>query len=201
MNIGVFGGTFDPPHIAHQIVAEFVRDALDLDCVLWVPVGDQPLKNAQRITPIDHRVEMVRRSTEDNPLFDLSLVDVERPGPHFTVDTLGILSDQNRGAGFTLILGGDSLKDLPRWHEPGRLISLATLAVVDRPGASYDLGQLENEIPGLSQTVKSVPVPQVDISSTEIRQRYATGQSIRYLVPSSVLDYIKTQQLYPIPVE
>lgn len=195
-HIGVFGGTFNPPHVAHLIVAEGVREALELDCVLWVPVADQPLKSRRDVIQIEHRVEMVRRAIEGNPGFEISLVDAERSGPHYSVDMLEILSRRNPEANLTFILGGDSLRDLPRWHYPEKLPALAKLAVIERPGASYNLQQLERRIPGLSRAVQLVPMPQLDISSTEIRRRCAAGQSLRYLVVASVIEYINVHHLY-----
>jgi nicotinate-nucleotide adenylyltransferase len=177
-------------------MAEWVRETLALDRVLWVPVADQPLKLGQDIIAVEHRVEMVRLAVEGNPGFDISLVDVERSGPHYSVDMLEILLRRNPEANLTFILGGDSLRDLPRWHCPEKLPALAKLAVIERPGASYNLQHLEREIPGLSRSVQPVPMPQLDISSTEIRHRCAAGQSFRYLVVPSVLEYINVHHLY-----
>ena len=199
--VGVFGGTFDPPHIGHLITAESVCEALTLDCIIWVPAADQPLKTDWESSPIECRVEMVQRAIADNPAFSLSLLDAERPGPHYTVDTLRMLAGQMPDTRFTLIIGSDSLRDLPRWDRPQELVELATLAVVNRPGVVYDLSELSQQIPGLEQCIKTIDMPQIGLSATDIRQWCAMGRSVRYLVVPAVAEFIEERGLYRDPVE
>jgi len=198
MKIGVLGGTFDPVHMGHLIIAEEVRARLDLAEVLFVPAGQPWLKLNNAISPAEHRVAMIRLAIADEPSFKLSTTEVERPGPSYTVDTIAELSRQI-GAGDKLffILGWDNLNQLPQWHEPSRLVKLCRLVPVPRVGCpSPDLDSLEAAIPGLSQSIIMLDTPQIEISSSEIRDRVARGLSIHQLVPEAVERYIKEHRLY-----
>jgi nicotinate-nucleotide adenylyltransferase len=196
VNIGVLGGTFDPIHIGHLIVAEEARIKLGLAKVLFVPAGQPWLKQDRGITPAVHRVEMVRRAIADNPYFKLSTLEVDRPGSSYTVDTLGLLQDQLGGeASLFFILGRDTLAELPLWKEPRKVIQLCRLVVPPRLG-SRDLRHLEEAIPGLLERVIQLDMPVIGISSSEIRQRIARGMSIRYLVPPGVERYVTEQGIY-----
>ena len=198
MNIGVIGGTFDPIHIGHLIVAEEARMKLGLAEVLFVPAGQPWLKHDRDITAAVHRVEMVRRGIADNPNFKLSTLEVDRLGPSYTVETLTLLQDQlSSQASLFFILGRDTLAELPLWKEPRRVIRLCRLVVPPRLG-SRDLRHLEEAIPGLLERVIQLDMPVVGISSSEIRQRIARGMSIRYLVPTAVERYIAEQRIYPV---
>jgi nicotinate-nucleotide adenylyltransferase len=194
MRIGVLGGTFDPPHIGHLILAEQARHQLKLERIYWVPAGNPPHKQGMAITPALDRLEMVRLAIHDNATFILSEVDISRPGPHFTVDMLDLIAQQNPGAELHFLLGGDSLRDLPSWHAPHRLIQRAWLVVMQRP--DYALSALEPAIPGISSRLKLVDTPLVSVSGSDIRQRVTNGYSIRYLVPPAVGDYILRNRLY-----
>lgn len=198
MKIGVLGGTFDPIHIGHLAVAEQVRVRLDLAEVVFVPAGQPWLKTNSAISPAQHRVEMARLAIADRPCFKLSMVEVERPGPSYTVDTIADLQAQF-GAGEELffILGWDSLAQLPQWHEPSRLVTMCHLVAVPRPGYQLpDLKSLEAVIQGLSRSLVLLDRPEVDIDATEIRSRVARGLSISQLVPAPVDRYIKQNKLY-----
>jgi len=196
VNIGVLGGTFDPIHMGHLIVAEEARIKLGFSEVLFVPAGQPWLKLDRTITPAVHRVEMVRRAIADNPHFKLSTLEVERPGPSYTVDTLAMLRKQlGREASFFFILGRDALAELPLWKEAEKLVQLCRLVVAPRLG-SKDLKHLEKIIPGLLDKVIQLDMPVIGISSSGIRQRLAQGLPIRYLVPSEVEKYITKQKLY-----
>lgn len=198
MKIGVLGGTFDPIHIGHLAVAEQVRVRLDLAEVVFVPAGQPWLKTNSAISPAQHRVEMARLAIADRPCFKLSMVEVERPGPSYTVDTIADLQAQF-GAGEELffILGWDSLAQLPQWHEPSRLVTMCHLVAVPRPGYQLpDLKSLEAVIQGLSRSLVLLDRPEVDIDATEIRSRVARGLSISQLVPAPVDRYIKQHKLY-----
>lgn len=200
MNIGVLGGTFDPIHMGHLIIAEEVRARLDLSEVLFVPAGQPWLKlnNANAISPAEHRVAMVRLAIADEPAFKLSTMEVERPGPSYTVDTMAELRRQIGAEGkLYFILGWDNLNQLPRWHQPLRLVKLCRLVPVRRVGfASPDLDALEAAVPGLSESLVMLDTPQIEISASEIRARVARGQSIHKLVPEPVERYIIEHGLY-----
>ena len=198
MKIGVIGGTFDPIHNGHLIIAEETRARLALAEVLFVPAGQPWLKANSPISTVEHRLEMVRLAIADRPYFKLSTVDVDRPGPSYTIDTIAELESQlGTGRELFFILGWDSLVELPQWREPARLIKMCCLVVVPRPGyPPPDLNSLELLIPGISQQVIFLDKPEVDVSATVIRQRLAQGLSIRHLVPASVDRYIKQHKLY-----
>jgi len=198
MNIGVMGGTFDPIHNGHLIVAEEVRVRLDLAEILFVPAGLPWLKTDRAISAAEHRMQMVRLAVEDKPYFKLCAVEIERTGPSYTVDTIAELQSQfGAGAQLFFILGWDSLAELPQWREPSRLIKLCYLVAVPRPGYPLpDLKALEAVIPGLSQRVTLMAKPEIDISASVIRNRGAQGLSIHHLVPGPVERYIKEHKLY-----
>ena len=197
MNIGVLGGTFDPIHIGHLVVAEEARIKLGFREVLFVPAGQPWLKLDRNITPAVHRVEMVRRAIADNPHFKLCTLEVEHPGPSYTVDTLTMLRKQlGSEASLFFILGRDTLAELPLWKEPKKLVQLCRLVVAPRLG-SKGLKHLETSIPGLLDKVIQLDMPVIGISSAKIRQRIAQGLTIRYLVPAEVEKYITEQKVYP----
>jgi len=197
VNIGVLGGTFDPIHIGHLVVAEEARIKFGLREVLFVPAGQPWLKLGRNITSAVHRVEMVRRAIADNLHFKLCTLEVERPGPSYTVDTLTMLRKQlGSEASLFFILGRDTLAELPLWKEPEKLVQLCRLVVAPRLG-SKDLKHLETAIPGLLDKVMQLDMPVIGISSSGIRQRIAQGLSIRYLVPAEVEKYITEHKIYP----
>lgn len=198
MKIGVLGGTFDPIHLGHLAIAEEARKRLKLDIVLFIPAGQPWMKTGSALTPVEHRVEMVRLAIAGRPYFKLSMLEVDRTGPTYTVDTLVELrKGLNEEDELFFILGVGSLKELPRWHEPARIIALCRLVVAPRPGYPQpDLKALEAKIPGLSRRVILLTGPLVDISATDIRERVAGGISISRLVPETVERYIKEHGLY-----
>ena len=198
MRLGVLGGTFDPPHVGHLILAEEARTRLQLEKVLFVPAGDPWRKASQEITPAEHRLAMVRLMLASDPYFEVSTLEVERQGPSYTVDTLEALHQQcGPGLELYFILGEDALHDLPNWKEPARIVSLAWLAVVPRPPErGWTSADLEAAAPGLSQRVVRLPMLTIDISSTALRERARAGLSLRYLVPLGVEEYIRRHGLY-----
>jgi nicotinate-nucleotide adenylyltransferase len=198
VNIGILGGTFDPIHTGHLVVAEEARTKLELTEVLFVPAGQPWLKQDRDITPALHRIEMVRRAIANNPYFKLSTLEVDRAGPSYTVDTLALLQNQlGCETSLFFILGRDTLAELPLWKEPAKVVQLCRLVVPPRLG-SRDLRHLEQAIPGLLERVIQLNMPVIGISSSEIRQRIAGGLSIRYLVPPEVEEYITQQGIYPV---
>lgn len=196
MRLGVLGGTFDPPHLAHLIHAEQAREQLALDCILWVPAADPPHKQDMPIASIEHRVAMLRLAISGHPAFELSLIDVQRPGPHYSVDMLDEVARCYPGAELFFLIGSDSLRDLPTWHNPTGLIAKATLAVMPRPGVQYDITQLEAALPGLSSRLILIDAPLLEISSRALRSHIAAGRTIRYMVPQAVEAYISEHSLY-----
>jgi len=198
MNIGVLGGTFDPIHMGHLIIAEEIRGHLDLTEVLFVPAGEPWLKTNNSISPAEHRVQMVRLAIADEASFKLSTMEIERAGPSYTIDTIAQFKSQI-GAGDKLffILGWDNLMQLPQWREPSRLVQMCRLVAVPRVGyLPPDLNTLEVAVPGLSQSAIMLNTPQIEISSSEIRSRVARGLSIHHLVPEPVERYIRQHGLY-----
>ncbi len=198
MNIGVLGGTFDPVHNGHLVVAEEVKTRLNLDEIIFVPAGQPWLKAAKPISPAEHRLQMLRLAIADKPYFKLSTIEIERTGPSYTIDTIDELRDKFGSEDeLFFILGWDSLAELPQWREPSRLIKMCYLVAVPRPGYPRPkLKTLEVIIRGLSQRVMLMKKPEIDISASAIRERVARGLSIRHLVPEPVNRYIKEHRLY-----
>ncbi len=196
--IGILGGTFDPVHNGHLAVAEEVRARLKLSRVVFVPAGVPWMRANAPVAAVEHRREMVRLAISDRPYFELSTVDIDRPGPSYTVDTLTELQSRfGVGAELYFILGWGSLAELPRWREPSRLLKLCRLVAVPRPGyPPPDLKSLEAAIPGISKRLVLLDKPEVDVSATEIRERVRKGISIKHLVPEAVEKYIKEHRLY-----
>jgi nicotinate-nucleotide adenylyltransferase len=195
--IGIFGGTFDPPHLGHLILASEAQHQLRLDRLMWVLTAVPPHKLGVPISALEDRLAMLRMAIEDEPAFELSSVDINRPGPHYTLDTVRILSRQNPGTALILLLGGDSLHDLPAWHEPAALVeAIHEVGVMRRIGDSIDLSALERQIPGLTAKVRFVDSPLLEISSHEIRQRTLRHQPFRYFLPAGVYRYIIDHRLF-----
>lgn len=195
--VGLFGGTFDPPHVGHLILASEAKSQLELTRVLWTVTPDPPHKQDQKITPLEHRLAMVKLAIDDDPSFELSDVELTRPGPHYTIDTIKLLATQNPGVEIVPILGGDSLNDLPTWHQPKEILYAAHwVGVMRRPGEEMNLQELERELPGITSKVHYVDAPLLEIASREIRSRAATGKPFRYYLPESVYEYIEQYHLY-----
>jgi nicotinate-nucleotide adenylyltransferase len=208
VRVGVIGGTFDPVHYAHLAIAEEAYHKLKLARVIFVPAGQPPHKVGGSVTPAQQRLEMLRLALADNPHFEISLVDMQRVGPSYTVDTLRILRETwGPRAELYFIIGGDSLKDLPRWRDPAGIIAQAFIVALMRPGfLEIDtLGrQLTTQLPGLAGRLLTIVGPRMEISSTDLRQRVMAGEPVRYQVPDVVERYIREQQLYgpmPAPTE
>ncbi|HZD85142.1 MAG TPA: nicotinate-nucleotide adenylyltransferase [Gemmatimonadaceae bacterium] len=191
MRIGVFGGTFDPPHVGHLLMASDARDALQLDRLIFVPAGSQPFKiDMPPVASAQDRLEMVRLAIADDAQFAVDDAEINRKGLSFTVDTLEHLAERNPGAEkFFLLLGEDALAGFEQWRNPARIRELATIAAMRREGMG---SAVEKIAPG----VLIVSTRRVDVSSTEIRKRLRDGKSIKGFVPESVDRFIEARGLY-----
>ena len=198
MNFGVLGGTFDPVHHGHLIVADEVRAWLNLAGIIFVPTGQPWMKASTPISPAEHRVQMVHLAIANKPYCEVSTVEIERSGPSYMVDTMAELQSRLQAEDeIFLILGWDSLAELPQWQEPSQLITMCHLVAVSRPGFSRpNLKKLDALIPGLSKRTVIFDKPVVNISASVIRDRVRRGLSVRHLVPEPVNEYIKQHGLY-----
>lgn len=192
MRTGLFGGSFNPPHLGHLIVAEAAREQGALDHVLWMPAALPPHKQDHTLAAPEHRLAMVQQATAGHPAFVPSDLELQRSGPSYTVDTLTLLHARHPETTWALILGGDSLQQFHTWHRPEAILELAHLLVYARPGT--DLSEVEPAILDRT-TVLDVPAL-LPLSSTDIRQRVRAGHSVRYLVPEAVRTYILNNALY-----
>ena len=197
LRVGVLGGSFDPVHIGHLLLAEEARGQLGLDAVYFVPAGDPPHKRNRRLAPAEDRVAMIDLAIADNEQFRVSRVDVDRPGPHYTIDMVQIIQSQlPPGCELFFLMGFDSLTELPTWHEPARLIAACHLVALTRHDIDVDWAKLEAALPGIRQRVTILDMPELEIASHQLQQRIREGRSIRYLVPDEVGAYIREKGLY-----
>lgn len=188
MRIGVFGGTFDPPHLGHLVMASEACQALALDTVLWIPSAEHPFKRGRVRTPAELRLQMVQAAIQGDPRFQASDLELRRPGPSYTVDTLRHLASAHPAAELHLLVGADVVREMPAWHQPAEVARHARVAVFARAG--------EGVPEGLPFAAQVVQVPRLDVSATEIRRRVAAGQTIRYLVPDAVRALIEARGAY-----
>jgi nicotinate-nucleotide adenylyltransferase len=191
MKLGLFGGTFDPVHHGHLIVAEYVRERVGLDRVLFIPTMISPHKMDAAVTSPAHRFAMLREGVKSNPFFQVSDMEIERGGVSYTVDTLRLLGEENATDEFFLLIGADNLEEFRTWKDPGEIVRRAKLVVMNRPGFTGTPAD-----PSLPGDIIQCPVPSIDISATEIRRRVEQGLTISYLVPPSVCRYIDRHRLY-----
>ncbi len=195
--IGVFGGTFDPPHLGHLSLATEACQQLQIDQLLWVLTPTSPLKHDQRITSVEHRLPMLQRAIAENPKFEISKVELEYSGPYYTLNTIHRLRDRYPSADLILIIGGDSLRDLPAWHRPADLVAVChQIGVIRRPDDSVDLSALEQLVPGTQAKVRFVDAPLMDISSSDIRRRIREKLPFRDFLSPAVYEYIQNHHLY-----
>jgi nicotinate-nucleotide adenylyltransferase len=195
--IGLFGGTFDPPHIGHLILASEAVYQFDLARLLWMLAPDPPHKLDQPITPLPHRLEMLERAIAGNSSFEISRLEIERPGPHYTIDTIRLLSQLEPNADIVFLLGGDSLRNLPTWRLSAQLVAeVSKIGVMCRPGDPFDIPALEAKIPGITEKVSFIDAPLQNLASREIRRRIANGEAYRYYMLPPVYEYIEVNHLY-----
>lgn len=203
MRVGVFGGTFDPVHTGHLLAAEQGREQGRLDEVWFVPAAHPPHKDEPTLTRFEQRVEMLALALAGNPAFRIDELEKERPGPSYTADTLAELHRRHPGYEWFLLIGSDTLHDLPHWHQPERVLELAGLLVMARPGSVVLTAEelrrrlhLPDETPLRLQVGE---MPQLDIASRDLRRRAANGRSLRYFLPRAVECYIHEKRLYRLP--
>lgn len=189
--IGLFGGSFNPPHIAHLLVAEFVREQFDLDRVLWIANFQSPLKPVEDVAPAHHRVAMTRLAIDGNERFRLSNIEIDRGGVSYTIDTIRTLQDAHPQVDFRLIVGSDSLADFDEWREPQEILERVRLIVFRRPGT-----ERTTPFAGAEDRTDFADAPLLALSGTVIRDRIHTGKSIRYMVPDPVRSYVDEHDLY-----
>lgn len=191
MRRGIFGGSFDPPHLGHLIIAQRIAEQKHLDIVTWVPARTPPHKNPEYILEASYRLDMVRLAIADNPLFEVSEIEMNASQPPWTIFLLERFRKENPADELHLIIGGDSLAEFNTWRDYRKLWQLAQIDVAMRPG--INISSVNDEI---IDNVSIVETPQIAISSTEIREIVAKGGSLRYLVPEAVRDYIEENRLY-----
>lgn len=196
MRIGIFGGTFDPPHLGHLILAELCREDASLDEVWFLPSYKPPHKSDDAITRFEHRCDMVTLATSGHSPFRVEPIEKELPPPSYTAETLAELRSRHPEHTFALILGADSVVDLPKWYEPTRVVDQAEVVAVARPGVeTWDAAKLSATL-GVAVRMTTVECPLIGIASRDIRQRVSAGKTIRYLVPRSVEEFIRERKLY-----
>ncbi|HEY3875601.1 MAG TPA: nicotinate-nucleotide adenylyltransferase [Candidatus Kapabacteria bacterium] len=191
--IGMFGGTFDPPHLAHLIAGERAAEAYELDKLLFVPANVPPHKASLPITPAEHRLAMLRLAIEGNAKFEVSDLEMKRPSPSFTIDSLDEIKSRYGVSSIFLFIGFDQLAMFHSWKDYERILSENTVVAMNRP--SFDIIKSD---PLLRERVRFLAIPQLEISSTDIRSRVREGKSVRYFVPKNVSDYMEKHRLYQI---
>jgi nicotinate-nucleotide adenylyltransferase len=191
MKIGLFGGSFNPPHIGHLIVIESLQDQLRFDRVLFVPAAISPHKHDPMVGSAPMRVAMTKLAVEKNPVFEVSDIEVQRGGRSYTVDTIRHLRESNPGSTLSLIIGADNFLDFHTWKSPQEILSIADLIVMSRPG--FSAADAHHQF---ARMARSLNVPSIGVSGTDIRRRVKHGRSIRYLVPEAVEEYIRRTGLY-----
>lgn len=199
MRIGIFGGTFDPPHLGHLILAAECQAQLTLNVLLFVLTPDPPHKQGQNITPIQDRLAMLEAALEDDPAFTLSTVEIDRPGPHYALDTVNLLREDHPKAQLIYLMGGDSLAELSTWHNPPGLIAACDeIGVMRRLHDKVDLPSLERAYPGLTAKTRYVDAPLLEIASNQVRRRIGEGRPYRYYLPEKVAAVIRDRNIYQV---
>ena len=197
MRIGVFGGTFDPPHMGHLILADEARFQLEIDLLLWVLTPAPPHKLNLPISPVAQRLKLVKTTINNNPNFTLSTIELDRPGPHYVIDTIRLLREKYIDDEIFYLMGGDSLRNLPNWNEPIDFIwTVDGLGVMRRPGDLINLDELEEKIPGISARVTFIDAPLLEISSSQIRERISTGRPFQFYLLPDVYQLILKKKYY-----
>jgi len=195
--IGYFGGTFDPPHLGHLILAVEAHHQLELDRLQWILTPDPPHKTNHQVSPVEIRLEMLQLMIDTRPEFQISLIDINRDPPHYAADTVELLKKENPADELVYVIGEDSLQDLPDWHAPDRFIAAVdTLAIAPRPGISTDLEEMERSLPGLAGKTIFLKDVRIEIASSFIKSRIKNFEPYGHLLPEAIADYLKFHQLY-----
>lgn len=195
--LGIFGGTFDPPHVGHLILAAEARDQLQLDSTIWVLTPDPPHKRGENISSIAHRLDMVELAISEDIGFSLSFVDIDRPGPHYTADTVRLLRRNYPNDELVYLMGGDSLHDLPNWYKAKELLNAVDgIGVMRRPGDDIDLSVLMEKLPQLKEKLNFVTAPLLEISAEQIRRRARQNRTYRYYLLPKIFQYISINHIY-----
>jgi nicotinate-nucleotide adenylyltransferase len=195
LKLGMLGGTFDPPHIGHLLLAEFAQHALGLSQILFVPAGDPPHKEGTRSSAA-HRLAMLRLAVADNPGWVISHVDLDRRGPHYTVDMVRLVAQKHPGAELCFIMGGDSYRDLLTWSRPAELIQQCRLVVMQRPNVAIHPDMHAAALPQLAERSVFIDAPLIGVSSTDLVRWLRAGAPVERLLPRDVHNYIQTHGLY-----
>jgi len=197
MRLGIFGGTFDPPHLGHLILAQEAHWQLNLDRILWLLTPVSPLKTDVAISPWQERWELTAAAIQDNPDFELSRVDIDRPAPHYAFESVKLLKEAYPGDQLVYFMGGDSLRELPKWEQPAELVANSDqIGVMHRPGNPINLDSLGAKVPGLIKKLVWVESPLIEISGRTIRKRIKTGGPVKYFLPEAVYQIILEKNLY-----
>jgi nicotinate-nucleotide adenylyltransferase len=195
--IGYFGGTFDPPHLGHLILAVEAHHQLELDRLQWILTPDPPHKTNHQVSPVEIRLEMLQLILDTRPEFQISLIDINRDPPHYAADTVELIKKKNPADELVYVIGEDSLQDLPGWHAPDRFIAAVdTLAIAPRPGISTDLEEMERSLPGLAGKTIFLKDVRIEIASSLIKSRIKKFEPYGHLLPEAIADYLKFNKLY-----
>jgi nicotinate-nucleotide adenylyltransferase len=197
MRLGIYGGTFDPIHYGHLLLAEQCREACRLDEVWFLPAGSPPHKQGVEITPPKQRREMLELAIAGMPQFRISTIELDRPGPHFTVETLSEIRHTRPGDELFLLMGRDSLAEFATWYEPERIAQLATIVAANRGRGAIDMAGVRQTLgPEIAESVQLVSMPGIDISASDLRKRAREGRSLRFQTPRAVEQYILEHAVY-----
>jgi nicotinate-nucleotide adenylyltransferase len=199
IRVGVLGGTFDPIHLGHLILAEEARDQLNLSVVYFVPAGNPPHKQGRRLAPAEDRLHMIELAIAGNEAFRASRADIDRAGPHYTLDMVRILQSQLPQCGeLYFLMGYDSLAEFPTWHRARDLLAACHLVALTRYDVPLDWQYLESHLPGIRERVTLLDMPELEIASHQIQARIRSDRTIRYLVPDAACAYIAEHHLYEL---
>lgn len=197
--LGLFGGTFDPPHLGHLILAAEAQHQLALDRVLWVLTPEPPHKSGQIISAWQIRMHLLEAAIGSDPSFAISRVEIDRPPPHYSFETVRLVKREYPDVELVYLMGGDELRDLATWKQPADFLAACdAIGVMRRPADAVDLLALERQFPGLTEKIWFLAAPLIEISASEIRRRIVSGQPVRYFLPQPVFDLILEQKLYQV---
>jgi nicotinate-nucleotide adenylyltransferase len=197
VKLGIFGGTFDPIHLGHLVLAEEALEQLRLERIIWVLTPDPPHKQGISVSSWELRFRLLSFALSDNQRFEISRVDLDRSPPYYAVETMHLLRETHQNDSLIYLMGGDSLQELSTWHNPEMFIEACDgFGIMQRPGSGLDYGNVIQIFPELKGKIHSINAPLLDISSSDIRQRISSGRHFRYFLPTKVYDYVRAHNLY-----